>query len=123
MAQSEDAAQRPPKMDVLAAHDAKKNESPHIPTTYIGNLVSRSRHAAHTAALNQLPDTANLPESNNPLEGKETKAFDHRSSNESFWGGSYRLSFGPRPIDSLRVFFASDNNVGGHRRRGAPSVT
>ena len=69
-----DLASRPPEADMLAAHNAVTNISRKAQQK-LGKLVNHGRHAAHTASLKQLPETARLPGPGNPLGGSETKAF------------------------------------------------
>ena len=66
-------APRPPGANMLAAHDAVTTNSPKA-QQILGKLVNPGRHAAHTASLDQLPDTARPPGPGDPLRGCETKA-------------------------------------------------
>ena len=68
-----DRAPRPPEADTLAAYDT-------VTTNFrkaqqkLGKLVNQGRHAAHTASLDQLLDTARPPGPGDPLRGCKTKA-------------------------------------------------
>ena len=55
-----DQAPRTPEADMLAAHDAVTTNSTKAQQK-LGKLVNQGRHAAHTASLDQLPDTARPP--------------------------------------------------------------
>ena len=67
-----DAAPRPPEIDMLVAHDTVTTNSRKAQHK-VGKLVDQGRHAAHTALLEQLPETARPPGSDDPLGGRETK--------------------------------------------------
>ena len=49
-----------PEADMLAAHDAVITNSRKAQHK-LDRLVNEARYAAHTALLEQLPETANLP--------------------------------------------------------------
>ena len=66
-------APRPPEANMLATHDAVTTNSGKAQQT-LGKLVNQGRHAAHTASLDQLPDTARPPGPGDPLRGCKTKA-------------------------------------------------
>ena len=66
-----DRAPRPPEADMLAAHGAVTTNSRKTQQK-LGKLVNQGRHAAHTASLDQLPDTAHPPGPGDPLRGCET---------------------------------------------------
>ena len=59
---------------MLAAHDAVITNSRKAQQK-LGRMVNQDRHAAHTASLDELPDTARLPGPGEPLRGCEIKAF------------------------------------------------
>ena len=59
---------------MLAAHNAVTNISRKAQQK-LGKLVNHGRHAAHTASLKQLPETARLPGPDDPLGGREPKTF------------------------------------------------
>ena len=61
-----DAASRPPEVDMLAAHDAVTTNSRKAQHK-LGTTVNQGRHAAHTASLDQLPETTLPPGSSDPL--------------------------------------------------------
>ena len=59
---------------MLAAHDAVTINSRKAQQK-LDKLVNQGRHAARTALLEQLLETAPPPGSDSPLRGSETKAF------------------------------------------------
>ena len=73
----------------------------------LGKLVIQGRHAAHTALLEQLPETARPPGSDDPLRGGETKAFA-KARHRSLQGAGATAYLGARPSDSLRVIPAAE---------------
>ena len=79
-----DAAPRPPEIDMLVAHDTVTTNSRKAQHK-VGKLVDQGRHAAHTASLDQLPQTARPPEPDDPLGGKETKTLA-KTRGRSFQG-------------------------------------
>ena len=90
-----------PEADLLAAHDAVTTNS----TTAqhkLGKMVNQGRHAAHTALLEQLPETACPPGPDNPLGGGETKAFA-KARYRSLQGVGATTCLRAWPTDSLRV--------------------
>ena len=73
-----DRVPRPPGADMLTALDAV--------TTYsrksqqkLGKLVNQGRHAAHTAWLGQLPDTARTPGPGDPPVGMRNQGLRQSS--------------------------------------------
>ena len=73
---------------MLAAHDAvttKARKAQHM----LGKLVNQSRHAAHTASLDQLPETARPPGPDDPLGQRETKTNGEGSLQEPSRAVSY----------------------------------
>ena len=101
-----DQAARTPEADMLAAHDAVTTNSRKAQQK-LGKLVHQGRHAAHTASLDQLPDTARPPGPGDPLRGCETKAFD-KARYRSLQGARATACLRARPTDSLRVIPAAD---------------
>ena len=73
----------------------------------MGKLVDQGRHAAHTASLDRLPDTARPPGPGDPLKGCETKAFA-RARYRSLQGAGATACLRARPTDSLRVVLAAE---------------
>ena len=63
-----DRAPRPPEADMLAAHDAVTTTSRKAQQK-LRKLVNQGNHAAYTASLDQLPDTARPPGPGDPLGG------------------------------------------------------
>ena len=98
-----DRPPRPPEADMLAAHDAVLTNSRKAQHK-LGNLVNQGRHAAHTASLDQLPDTARPPGPGDPLRGCETKAFA-KARYRSLQG---TVCLRARPTDSFRVIPAAE---------------
>ena len=96
-------APRPPEANMLATHDAVTTNSGKAQQT-LGKLVNQGRHAAHTASLDQLPDTARPPGPGDPLRGCETKAFA-KARYRSLQG---TVCLRARPTDSFRVIPAAE---------------
>ena len=65
-----DAPPRPPEVDILAAHDAVTSTSRKAQHK-LGKLVNQGRHAAHTASLDLLSETARPTGPDDPLGGRE----------------------------------------------------
>ena len=65
-------ASMPPEAVILAAHDAVTIISKKA-YQKLGKLVKQGRHAARTAPVEQLPETARPPGSGDPLGGSETR--------------------------------------------------
>ena len=59
---------------MVAAHDAVTINSRNTQQK-LDKVVTQGRHVAHTALLEQLPETANPPGPYDPLGGGETNAF------------------------------------------------
>ena len=91
---------------MLAAHDAVTTNSRKAQQK-LGRLVNQGRHAAHTASLDQLPDTAHPPGPGDPLRGCETKAFA-KASYRSLQGAGATACLRASPTDSLGVIPASE---------------
>ena len=101
-----DLASTAPEADMLAAHDAVTTNSRKAQQK-LGKLVNLRRHAARTASLEQLLETAHPPEPGDPLGGSETKAFakaSYRSLQESGAATCHRV----KPTDSLRAIPAAE---------------
>ena len=85
--------------------------SPPIPgkpnRTYVGKLVNQGRPAAHTASLEQLPETACPPGPGDPLGGSEAKAFA-KARYRSLQGAGGTACLRARPTDSIRVIPAAE---------------
>ena len=69
-----DLASTPPEADMLATHDAATTNSRKTRQKF-GKLVIQDRHAAHTASMELLPETARPPGPGDLLGGSKTKAF------------------------------------------------
>ena len=67
-----DQAPRTPEADILAAHDAVTTNSTKAQKK-LGKLVNQGRHAAHTALIDQLPETSRPQGPGDPLGRCETK--------------------------------------------------
>ena len=96
-----DAAPRPPEVDILAAYDAVTTTSWKA-RDKLGKLVNQGRHAAHTASLNLLPETARSPGPDDPLGGRETKTLA-KARYGSLQGAGTTSCLRGRPTDSLQV--------------------
>ena len=68
----------------------------------LGKLVNQGRHAAYTASLDQLPETARPPGQGDPLGGCETNDFA-KARYRSLQGAGATACLRARPTDSLRV--------------------
>ena len=90
---------------MLAAHDAVTTNSRKAQQE-LGKLVNQGRHSAHTASLEQLPETARPRGPGDPLGGSETKAFA-KARYSSPHGAGATASFRARPSDSFRVIPAA----------------
>ena len=86
---------------MLAAHDAVTT-NPRKAQHKLGKLVIQGRHAAHTALLEQLPETARPPGPDGALGGGETKAFA-KARYRILHGAGAIACLRARPTDSLRV--------------------
>ena len=73
----------------------------------LGKLVIQGRHAAHTALLEQLPETARPPGPDGALGGGETKAFA-KARYRILHGAGAIACLRARPTDSLRVNHAAE---------------
>ena len=73
----------------------------------LGKLVNQGRHAAHTASLDLLPETARLPGPDDPLGGRETKTLA-KARYRSRQGAGATACLRARPTDSLRVIPATE---------------
>lgn len=95
---------------MLAAHDEVTSD-PGKPTTKMGKLANRGRHAAHTASLDhQLSETARPPGSDDPLlyGGRKTRALAKTRCRSLQGAGTTTAWYRARPTDSLRVLTASE---------------
>ena len=101
---------RPPEADMLGAHDAVNTNSRKA-QYQLGKLVNQERHAAHTASLEELPETASSFGPGDPMGGTETKAFA-KARYRSLQGAGATACLRTRPTDSLRVITRS--RVRGH---------
>ncbi|CAN0596167.1 unnamed protein product, partial [Laminaria digitata] len=99
-------APRPPEADMLAAHDAVTTNSRRAQQK-LGKLVNQGRHAAHTASLEGLPETARPPGPGAPLGGTNTKAFA-KARYRSLRGAGATACLRARPTNSLRVIPAAE---------------
>ena len=102
---------------MLAVHDAL--------TTYsrkaqhkLGTLVNQGRHAAHTASLDQLAETACRPAPDGPLGGRETKTLA-KARCRSLEGAGPTAYFWAQPTDSLRLLPATELVAIGRRFMGS----
>ena len=111
-----DQAPRSPEADMLAAHDAVTTNSTKAQQK-LGKLVNQGRHAAHTALLDQLPETSRSQGPGDPLRRCETKAFA-KARYRSLRGAGATACLRARPIDSLRVIPAAEFVVMGRRFLG-----
>ena len=98
---------------MLAAHDAVtinswKNQHK------LGKLVHQGRQAAHTASLDQLPETERPPGPDDPLGGREIKPLA-KARYRSLQGAAATVCLRTRPTDSLQVMSAT-KFVGSERR-------
>ena len=66
-----DLASTAPEADTLVAVATNSRRA----QQKLGELVNQGRHAAHTALLEQLSETGRPPRPDDPLGGRETKAF------------------------------------------------
>ena len=98
---------------MLAAHDAVTINSRKAQQK-LDKLVNQGRHAARTALLEQLLETAPPPGSDSPLRGSETKAFA-KVRNRSLQGAGATGCLRARPTDSFRIRPAAES-VGMERR-------
>ena len=98
---------------MLAAHDAVTTNSRKAQQE-LGKLVNQGRHSAHTASLEQLPETARPRGPGDPLGGSETKAFA-KARYRSLQGAGATASLRARPTDLFRVIPAAE--IGGMERR------
>ena len=101
-----DQPPRTPEVDMLAAHDAVTTNSMKTQQN-LGKLVNRGRHAAHTALLDQLPETSCPQGPGNPLGRFETKALA-QARYGSLQGAGVTACLWARPTDSLRVILAPE---------------
>ena len=101
-----DRAPRPPEADMLAAHDAVTTTSRKAQQK-LRKLVNQGNHAAYTASLDQLPDTARPSGPGDPLRGCETKAFT-KARYRSLQVAGATACLRVRPTDSLRVIPAAE---------------
>ena len=90
-----------PEADMLAVHDAITTNSS-TAQQKSGKLVNQRRHAAHTTLLEQIPETARPPGPDDPLGGRDTKAFA-KARYRSLQATGDTACFRARPTDSLRV--------------------
>lgn len=62
------------EVDILAVHDAAMT-NPRKVQQQPGKFINRGRHVVYAASLDQLPEAALPPNSDDPLGGIETRAF------------------------------------------------
>ena len=86
---------------MLAAHNSVTTNSRKAQHK-LGKLVNQGRHAAHTASLDQLSETARPPGPDDPLGGTETKTLA-KARYRSLQGAGATACLRARPTDSLRV--------------------
>ena len=94
-----DAAPRFLEVDMLAAHDAVSTDSRKAQRK-VGRLLNRGRHAARTASLNQVSETARLPRLHGPLGGIKTRDFV-KVRDRSLQGAGGTACLRERPVDVL----------------------
>ena len=95
-----DAAPRPPEVEILATHDAVTKNSRKAQEKF-GKLVNQGRHVAHTASLDELPDST--PTGNGrPAGGRESKMLA-KAHCRSLQGEGATAGLRARPTASLRV--------------------
>ena len=70
-------------------------------------LASQGRHAVHIDFVGKLPGTARLPGPDEPLDGRETKAFA-KAHHRKLQGSEATVFLRARPTDSLRVIPATE---------------
>lgn len=102
----EDKDPRPAEADILATYDAVTTDSRKAQHK-LGKLVNQSHHAAHTAYLDQLPETARPPGPDDRLGGRETKAFT-KTRHRTLQGTGATACLRARPTDSLRVLSTAE---------------
>ena len=86
-----------------------KNDSYELHETQqkLGKLVNQGRHAAHTAMLDQLPETSRPQGPGDPLGRCETKALA-KARYRSLKGAGATACLRARPTDSLQVIPAAE---------------
>ena len=99
-------APRPPEADMLAAHHAGTTNSRKA-RQKLGKRVNQGRHAAHTASLEELPETACPPGPGDPIGGTETRAFA-KARYRNLQGTEATACLRARSTDSLRVIAAAE---------------
>ena len=101
---------------MLPGHDAVTTNSRKAQQKF-GELVNQGRHAAHTASLEELPETALPPRPGEALGGTETKAFA-KPRYRSLQGAGATACLWARPTDSLRAIPAAELAGMGRRFMG-----
>ena len=104
---------RTPEVNMLAAHDAVTTNST-TAQQKLGKLVNQGRHAAHTALLDQLPETSRPQGPGDPLRRCEAKALA-KARYRSLQGAGATACLRARPTDSLRVIPAAEFKGMGRR--------
>ena len=102
----EDAPPRPPEVDILTGHDAVTTNSWIAQHTLV-ELVNQDRHDAHTASLDELPETARPPGPDEPLGGREAKTLA-KAGYRSLEGAGATACLRARATDSLRFIPATE---------------
>lgn len=108
-----DLTPRYPEADMLAAHYAVTTNS-RKDQQKLDKVVSQGRHAALTASLKELTETASPLGPGDPLGGSGTKAFA-KARYRSLQGTGTTACLWARPTYSLRVIPATEF-VGAGRR-------
>ena len=91
---------------MLAALDAVTT-NPRKSQSRLAKLPNQGLHATHTVSLDQLPETACPPEPEDPLGGREAKAFA-KARCRSLQGAGAIACLRARPTGSPRVIPAAD---------------
>ena len=107
---------RPSEVHVLAAHGAVTSDSLNSQHN-LGKLVNRGRHASHTASLDQPPEMACPPKTENPLGEMEATTFAEVCY-RSLQGAGASVCLRVRPTDSFRVILPSEFVAIGRRMGG-----
>ena len=101
----EDLASTSSEADMLVVHDAVTTISRKAQHK-VGQLVNQGRHAAHTALMEQLPETVRPPGPDDPLGAGKTKVFA-KTRYRSLQGAGATEFLRARPTYSLRVIPSS----------------